>query len=308
MNTKAQRVPVSVIIPVKNEEQNLPKTLASVDWADEIWVVDSHSTDKTVQISEAAGARVAQFDYRGSWPKKKNWALETLPFRNEWILIVDADERIPPELRDELAAAIQKPEFDGYYLNRKFIFLGTWIKHCGWYPSWNLRLFKHKLGRYEFLGAGTQDTNTGDNEVHEHVVLKGKAGYLKNDMLHEDFKNLYHWLERHNRYSSWDAQVYQNLRSNGDQSSIGAKAFGDPLQRKRFIKKLWTRLPFRPTIKFLWMYFVRLGFMDGRAGYYYSRLHSHYEFNIKVKMYELSMNSKDSDLAAERNKAASTSA
>lgn len=237
------KIPVSVLIPAKNEEANLPACLKSVERADEVFVVDSQSSDRSIEISENFGAKVVQFEFNGRWPKKKNWSLENLPFRNEWVLIVDCDERITPELWDEIASSIQNPEYSGYYLNRRVFFLGKWIRHGGKYPDWNLRLFKHKEGRYENLN--TEDIpNTGDNEVHEHVVLSNKVGYLKNDMLHEDFRDLYHWLARHNRYSNWEARVYYNLLTGkADDGTIGASLFGDAVQRKRFLKKIWVRLP-----------------------------------------------------------------
>jgi glycosyltransferase involved in cell wall biosynthesis len=282
------KIPVSVIIPARNEEANLPACLTSLQRADEIFVVDSNSTDKSVEISESFGAKVVQFEFNGRWPKKKNWSLDNLPFRNEWILIVDCDERITPELWDEIALAIENSEHDGYYLNRRVFFLGKWIRHGGKYPDWNLRLFKHQAGRYENLG--TEDIrNTGDNEVHEHVVIPGKVGYLKSDMLHEDFRDMYHWLERHNRYSNWEARVYYNiLNGKGDNGTIGASLFGDAVQRKRFLKKIWVRLPFRPFLRFILFYIIYRGFLDGKAGYTYGRLLSQYEYQIGVKLYELS--------------------
>ncbi len=282
------KIPVSVIIPAKNEEVNLPACLTSVQRADEVFVVDSQSTDKSIEIAKSHGANVVQFNFNGRWPKKKNWSLDNLPLRNEWILIVDCDERITPELWDEIAQAIQNSENEGYYLNRRVFFLGKWIRHGGKYPDWNLRLFKHKNGRYENLG--TEDIrNTGDNEVHEHVVLPGKIGYLKNDMLHEDFRDLFHWLERHNRYSNWEARVYYNiLTGKNDNGTIGASLFGDAVQRKRFLKKIWVRLPFKPFLRFVLFYIVQRGFLDGKAGYIYGRLLSQYEYQIGVKLYELS--------------------
>lgn len=280
---------VSVIVPVKNEETNIEACLQSIAWADEIFVVDSQSTDQTIAIAERMGANVVQFHYDGTWPKKKNWALENLSFCNEWILIVDADERIPRELADEIQKVLQNPEYDGYYINRRFLFLGRWIKHCGWYPSWNLRLFKHRLGRYEFLGEGTEDSRTGDNEVHEHVLLQGQAGYLKNDMLHEDYKDLFHWIERHNRYSSWEAHAYQHLISDETGGSLQASLFGGPVERRRLLRKLWIRMPYKSALIFLRMYIFQLGFLDGKAGYYFCRLHSHNQFNIRAKQYELGL-------------------
>lgn len=287
MNPSQPKLPVSVLIPARNEELNLPACLESVARADEVFVVDSQSSDRSVEIAESYGAQVVQFHFNGRHPKKKNWSLENLPFRNEWVLIVDCDERITPELWDEIAAAIQNPQFSGYYLNRKVFFLGQWIRHGGKYPDWNLRLFKHRLGRYENLGTEGM-RNTGDNEVHEHVVLKGEVGYLKNDMLHIDFRDIYQWLERHNRYSNWEAQVYYNLRrGEDDHGTIEASLFGNAVQRKRFLKRLWVRLPFRPSLRFVLSYFLRLGFLDGRAGYIYARLLSQYEYQIAVKLFEL---------------------
>ncbi len=282
-----ERIPVSVLIPAKNEELNLPACLESVARADEIFVVDSQSEDRSIDIVENYGAKVVQFHFNGRWPKKKNWSLENLPFRNDWVLIVDCDERITPQLWDEIAMAIANPEYDGYYLNRKVFFLGKWIRYGGKYPDWNLRLFKHQLGRYENLQ--TEDIpNTGDNEVHEHVILQGQVGYLKEDMLHIDFRDIYQWLARHNRYSNWEARVYYNLLSGEDNSTtIKANLFGDAVQRKRFLKKIWVRLPFKPILRFILFYFIRLGFLDGIPGYIYARLLSQYEYQIGVKLYEL---------------------
>ncbi|MBW4417996.1 MAG: glycosyltransferase family 2 protein [Myxacorys californica WJT36-NPBG1] len=287
MTSNLAKVPVSVLIPAKNEEANLPACLESVARADEVFVVDSQSSDRSADISQKYGATLVQFQFNGRWPKKKNWSLENLPFRNEWVLIVDCDERITPELWEEIEAAIAQSDHDGYYLNRRVFFLGQWIRYGGKYPDWNLRLFRHTKGRYENLN--TEDIrNTGDNEVHEHVVLPGKVGYLKNDMLHIDFKDLYHWLERHNRYSNWEAQVYLNvLNGKGDSGTIGANLFGNAVQRKRFLKKIWVRLPFKPFLRFVLFYFIRLGFLDGKAGYTYGRLLSQYEYQIGVKLYEL---------------------
>jgi glycosyltransferase involved in cell wall biosynthesis len=283
----SSKIPVSVLIPAKNEEANLPACLASLTRADEVFVVDSQSTDNSIEIAKIHGANVVQFSFNGHWPKKKNWSLDNLPFRNEWVLIVDCDERIPPELWEEIDQVIHNNEDNGYYLNRRVFFLGKWIRHGGKYPDWNLRLFKHEKGRYENLNT-ENIPNTGDNEVHEHVILQGKVGYLKNDMLHEDFRNLYHWLERHNRYSNWEARVYFNLLTGKDDSgTIGANLFGDAVQRKRFLKKVWVRLPFKPILRFVLFYIIQRGFLDGKAGYIYARLLSQYEYQIGVKLYEL---------------------
>lgn len=284
------KVAVSVIVPVKNEELNIGPCLDSVGWAAEVFVVDSASTDRTCEIATARGARVVQFRYDEAWPKKKNWALETLPLGYEWVLLLDADERVPPELAAEIAQVVSDPGgYDGFYVNRRLIFLGRWIRHCGWYPSWNLRLFKHERGRYERLSMA-QPPGTGDVEVHEHVILDGKAGYLEHDLIHEDFKDVSHFIERHNRYSTWDAAVYRTFRA-GDEgvATIAAVWFGGPLERKRKIKRLWARLPFRPLVRFLLMYVVGRGFLDGRPGLIFCRLMSFHEAIIDAKLYELDL-------------------
>ncbi|QKD81278.1 glycosyltransferase family 2 protein [Thermoleptolyngbya sichuanensis A183] len=284
------RIPVSVLVPAKDEELNLPACLESLAPADEIFVVDSQSGDRTAEIAADYGAKVVQFHFSGRWPKKKNWALDHLPFRNEWVLIVDCDERIPPALWDEIAQAIQNLALNGYYLNRRVYFLGRWIRHGGKYPDWNLRLFRHAKGRYENLHTDAAP-NTGDNEVHEHVVLEGTAGYLTTDMLHIDYRDLYHWLERHNRYSNWEARVYYNLLNGMDEAgTMGDRTthwWSNAIQRKRFLKRLWVRLPCRPLLRFVLFYILRFGFLDGHAGYTYARLLSQYEYQISVKLYEL---------------------
>src|SRR5215207_118399 len=177
------KVPISILIPIRNEAANLPRCLESVAWADEVFVVDSASTDGSQQIAEAHGAKVVQFQFNGTWPKKKNWSLENLPFRHEWVFILDADEVLPPETEEEFRAIVNdpSPKRTGYWINRRFMFMDRWLKHA-YYPNWNLRLFRHYLGRYEQL----TDVNTasGDNEVHEHVIVQGSTGHLKCEMDH----------------------------------------------------------------------------------------------------------------------------
>ena len=269
---------VSVLVPAKNEAANIRACLESLRWADEIFVVDSQSTDGTPALAEAAGAKVVQFSYQPGGAKKKNWSLANLPFRNDWVLIVDADERVPPELATEIRDVIARPDSaEGYYLNRRLIFLGRWIRHCGWYPSWNLRLFRHRLGRYESFAV--EAPNTGDNEVHEHVVLQGRAGYLRHDLLHHDYKSLFHYLERHNRYSDWDAAVFGRLRH---EPLFRRDSLGGALARKRLLKRLWVRLPFRPLLFFLYLYILRAGFLDGAAGWHFCLLASIHQYHINL--------------------------
>lgn len=275
--------PISILIPAKNERANLRACLESCGFAAEVVVVDSASTDGTREIALAMGATLIDFKWDGQFPKKKNWALATIPWRHEWVFILDADERITPELATELQRVVAASELDGYYVNRRFWFLDGWLRHCGYYPSWNLRLFRHRLGRYEEL-AGADDTASGDNEVHEHVVLQGRAGRLSAEMEHHAFPSIEVWVEKHNRYSNWEARL---LARNGDQPSPGTAHLDPALARKRRLKQFASRLPFRPTLRFLYHYVIRAGFLDGYRGLVFCRLMAFYEFLSLTKAAEL---------------------
>ncbi len=275
------RVPVSVIVPIKNEAGNLPRCLDSIRWADEIFVVDSQSTDASVEIAQPRGAQVVQFQFNGTWPKKKNWALENLPFRNEWVFILDADEVLPPEAEQEFAKAIAEAgETAGYWINRRFMFMGKWLRHS-YYPNWNLRLFRHSLGRYEKLTEA--DTRSGDNEVHEHVIVRGATGRLRCEMDHYAFPSVEVFIEKHNRYSNWEARVSADRQLAGS----GAQISSGQVERRRKLKQFSQRLPFRPLLRFLYIYVWQKGFLDGREGYYFARLHALYELLSVAKTYEL---------------------
>lgn len=277
---RAGRAPVSVMIPTLNEESNLRRCLDHLQWADEVVVVDSGSTDETINIARAYGAKVVHFKWNGQWPKKKNWALRNVNFKHKWVLIVDADEWITPELAREIEQSIKTDGNVGYYINRKFIFMGRWIKHCGYYPSWNLRLIKRGFGEYEQL-TGIGNTGSGDNEVHEHVIPNGPVGYLDHDMLHFAFPNIHTFMEKHNRYSNWEAAV-QFRKADTTSAAIGEK-----LSKRRKLKNLSRYLPFRPTLRFLYAYLWKWGILDGQPGYVFCRLLAIYEYLSVAKYTEL---------------------
>lgn len=275
------KVPVSIVVPIRNEAANLARCLACVQWADEIFVVDSESTDGSQEMAERAGARVVQFQFNGTWPKKKNWALENLPFRNEWVFILDADEVLPDgaetEFREVIAGA---GELAGYWINRRFMFIGRWLRHA-YYPNWNLRLFRHTRGRYEKLTVA--NTNSGDNEVHEHVIVQGPTGRLRSELDHYAFPSVEIFIEKHNRYSNWEARVATERHL----AASSGKIRSDVVDRRRRLKLLSHRLPFRPLLRFLYVYVWQKGFLDGWEGYYFARLHATYEFLSVAKTYEL---------------------
>ncbi len=276
MKRSCEKIFVSLMIPCKNEETNLDRCIKSVDWADEIFVVDSQSSDKTPEIAQKYGAKVIQFRYQGGWPKKKNWALENLPFSNEWVLILDADECLPPESKDEIKVIVSNPneKHSGYWINRRYFFLGKPLKHA-YFPNWNLRLFKHKLGRYEKITD--LSTGSGDNEVHEHVVVQGSTGKLKSIMDHHAFPTIDSFVEKHNRYSNWEAVVESS--SYDDESALQH----DKVKGKRRLRKIFRKLPFRPTLRFMYVYLWQMGFLDGWSGYVFARLHAQYEFLSMTK-------------------------
>jgi glycosyltransferase involved in cell wall biosynthesis len=280
MSTLSNRASVSVIVPVKNEGANLRRCLEHLQWADEIFVVDSQSVDDTAKIAQEMGAKVVQFCFNGTYPKKKNWALENLPFRNVWVMVVDADEVVPPELAEEISRALQNNNCDGYYIPRRFWFLGRWIWHCGYYPSYNLRVFRRHLGRYEKIVSG----GAGDNEVHEHVMLKGRAGYLRNDMLHYAYPDIATWVEKHNRYSNWEAEAYEHFCSSDQEGQ--EKLIGFRQRFKRRLKRIYLRLPLRFVFRFFYAYIWKRGFLDGSPGFILCVLLAFYDFLSWAKVYE----------------------
>jgi glycosyltransferase involved in cell wall biosynthesis len=275
------KVPVSIIVPIKNEAANLPRCLDAVRWADEMVVVDSQSNDGSIAIAQSRGATVVQFQFNGTWPKKKNWALENLPFRNEWVFILDADEVLPAEAEVEFARAIANAgDIVGYWINRRFMFMGKWLRHA-YYPNWNLRLFRHALGRYEKLTNAA--TDSGDNEVHEHVVVRGPTARLRVEMDHYAFPSVAVFVEKHNRYSNWEAKVAADTLMSGSAEKISGTNVGT----RRRVKTLFLKMPCRPLLRFLYVYIWQKGFLDGVEGYYFARLHGVYELLALAKTREL---------------------
>ncbi|MFH0924553.1 MAG: glycosyltransferase family 2 protein [bacterium] len=243
-------LPVSATIITYNEEENISACLESIRWVDEILVVDSFSNDKTIEICEGFGCKVYRHKWLG-YGKQKNLAINRA--KNEWILSLDADERISPELQREIKCLIQKcPEKDGYYIPRKAFFSGKWIRHCGWYPDYNLRLFNRHKGKFK------------ERAVHECVELNGEVGYLKGNIEHYTYKSISDFLERLDRYSSLAAE---------EMFKGGTEFKG-------------SQLVFRPIFNFFKMYILKLGFLDGYDGFLLSVLYSYYVFVKYCKLQE----------------------
>ncbi|MEM9913774.1 MAG: glycosyltransferase family 2 protein [Planctomycetota bacterium] len=288
-------VGVTVLVSTKNEERDLPECLRRLRWAEQVMVIDSGSTDATVPIAQAFGAEVLHFDYGKlsptGWPKKRNWALDHAPLRHEWVLLMDADEHVVAKLARQIEAIVKGnalPKNPGggkaFWINRRFIFHGRWVRYGGYYPAWNLRLFQHRLGRFEKL-TQQGDTRSGDMEVHEHIKLAdeaAEAGFLDHDLLHFEIADFSEWIEKHNRYSSWEAAVART----GPLDGIQPRFLGTPQQRRRWLKHTARRLPCRPTLRFLYHFVLRQGFREGRLGLSLARLLAAYEAMTLAKTFE----------------------
>ena len=264
---------ISILILTLNEERNLPECLHSVAWADDVVVLDSHSSDRTVQIAQESGASVIQrrFD---NWAAHQNWAMENISFANRWVFYLDADERMTPELRAEIESIARDSSETrvAFYVGRKNYFMGRWIKHA-MPPGHIMRFFVPKSIRFERL-------------VNPVPVVQGEHGYLHNFFLHYNFsKGIEEWIDKHNRYSTLEALEGMKLLR-GTQHDGQSLVSRDPARRRRALKNLSFRLPGRAILKFLYMYIIRRGFLDGRAGFTYCVLQAVYEYMISLKMTE----------------------
>lgn len=277
----ASTLPISVIIGVKNEARNLPACLESVRNFGEVVVVDSQSNDATVEIARSFGVDVAQFYYRGGWPKKRQWALDNLPLRHAWVLLLDADESVPPELLAEIRQALKNPDVNGYHIGLDMFFLGRQLRHCG-ATFYKLSLFKRDAGRFE-CRTTEQDSSMCDMEVHEHVVVRGPTRKLRCNLLHRNVESLSRYIQKHNEYSNWEAQVSSTGTA---EQALRPDLFGTQAQRRRWLRQIFFRWPGSPFLFFVYKYIVRAGFLDGVPGLIYCAFQGIQFFHIKAKLYE----------------------
>ena len=286
---------ISVLILTKNEERDLPACLESVRWSDNVHVYDSGSTDATAEVAASAGARYVQRPaglgqemFGGNEAEHKNWALANLPFKYEWVLHLDADERVTPVLATSIRRAVENPgDKVAFRIRRRDFWGGRWLKHVQ-ASSYYMRLFRPEKMRYERL-------------VNPISIADGPVGELEGYLDHYPFsKGMSHWLSRHNSYSSLEAQqILLNRGNNQRFSAIQAFLAKDPNQRRFHQKELFYRMPARPLIKFLLLYLGKRGFLDGRAGLDYAVLQSFYESMIVLKTKELTGKSATFDRAKE---------
>lgn len=288
---------ISVIVAARNEARNLPACLDSLCGVGEVYVIDSDSSDETAEIARMRGASVVQFHYHGGWPKKRQWAMETLPLAYDWILLLDADEALTPELADEIRRAIQDPHYDGYHVALRMFFLGQLLRHSG-ASFYKLSLFRRGKGRFE-CRFRDQDASMCDMEVHEHVIVDGPVAKLQHPLLHRNVESLARYIEKHNEYSNWEAGMWrEGLSKLGEQTSeLPPAFFGTQAQRRRWLRKQFFAIPGSPILFFLYKYVFRLGFLDGTPGLIYCGLQGIQFFHIKAKIYENSVNESENDEA-----------
>jgi glycosyltransferase involved in cell wall biosynthesis len=266
-------IPVTVIIPVKNEEKNLPKCLDLLGDFSEIIVVDSNSIDSTPEIVRKYGYKLINFIWDGYFPKKRNWVLRNVTLKNDWVLFLDADELMTDSFKSEITSLLNTTQYDGFWISYQIYFLGKNLRYG--LKMKKLALFKKSKGEYEFIDE--KAWSHLDMEIHEHPVIQGKTGIISAPLIHLDFKGLFHYIAKHNEYSTWEANRYLKL-----------------------LETKYIKLTFRQKIKyrflntwcfgflyFIFNYIFCLGFLDGRRGYIFSIYKMQYFFDIKAKLFEL---------------------
>ena len=267
-------IPVTVVVMTRNEAANIRPCVRALDRFDQVFVVDSGSDDGTAEIAAELGAEVVSFQWNGRYPKKKQWCLDNLPFRHSWVLYCDADERITPELADEIALLMASgPDLAGYFLSGQPVFGGVRHRH----GAWNRKLALVDRRRASFRAFPDLDVDTmWEVEGHYQPELQGLAGSLRHAMIHEEATSLHGWFDRHNRYSDWEAA----LLSDGRHGQLSHRERSG----RRLLKEIFTRMPGRPLAAFLHSYLLRMGFLDGMPGFDRAVARAFYYWQIGVKL------------------------
>ena len=267
-------IPVSVMIFTLNEELNLPGCLRSLAWCDDVIVIDSFSGDNTRGLALSAGTRVFEHVFTG-FGDQRNWALEEAAPIHEWVLILDADERVTDDLAAELGRVLPGvPESVGAFrLKRRFHMWGRWLRHSSLYPTWVVRLVRK--GRVRYVNRGHAETQQVEGEIRN----------LENDLIDENLKGMDDWFERHNRYAHKDAEY--ELQEDARSASPGSLFGGDPMQRRKALKRLASKVPGRPLVYFLYSYIWRRGFLDGKDGLIFCMMRALYQGMVVARKHDL---------------------
>lgn len=279
----ARRAPLAAVVLTFNEERNIAACLASVaDWAEQVFVVDSGSTDATTTIALNFGASVVSHAFE-THARQWNWALRTLPIRSEWVLALDADQRVTPELATEIQGTLaMQPAADGFYLRRRQIFRGRWIRHGGYYPKYLLKLFRR--------GKGSADE---EELVDHHFRVAGPTARMRADLIeqNENEWEICAWTARHARYARLQAEEELRRLRALPANTLAARLFGSPDERVLWVKtRIWSRLPLylRPFLYFAYRYFLRCGFLDGKEGLVFHFLQAcWYRLLVDINLEEL---------------------
>lgn len=263
-------VPVSVIVLTLNEEPNIRRCLASVAWADQAVVVDAGSADDTVKLAIDAGAEVVEQPWLG-FSAQREFALRLPNLRHDWVYFVDADEWVSDQLAAEIAASLENPGCAGFAHRVRVVFMGTWIRHCGWYKGfWIVRLLDRRQASWD------------ENPVNERVCVSGRIRRLANDLVDEDRKGLAAWLNKHVRYAQLEAgrRTQPMLPLRRRVRAIWRHEDSRPLARAVVKDLIYPYVPAKSAALFLYMYVARLGFLDGMAGLRFCIFHAWYEVAV----------------------------
>jgi glycosyltransferase involved in cell wall biosynthesis len=273
---ETEKLAVAVIVPTLNERRNIEACLRSAAGFAELVVVDSGSTDGTVEIAEALGAAVAPFRWNGRFPKKRNWTLDNHPLKSEWALFLDADERVTPQFEAELRAILPSTPHSGFWINYDNHFMGRRLRHG--VPQRKLALFRTQAGRYERIDE--QRWSRFDMEIHEHPTISGTIGAVRRSLVHLDYRSLSHFIDKHNQYSDWEAQRIREMK----RVAPGARlTFRQKVKYAAAGRRLFS------LIYFLIAYVGYRGFLDGRAGFNFALLKAIYFYQIALKLRELAL-------------------
>lgn len=285
---------VAVIILTYNEEANIAQALASAaGWARQVFVLDSFSTDRTLEIARRYPCEVVRHAFE-DYARQRNFALTSLPIEAEWVFFLDADEWLSRELKNEISALIlRRPPENGFYVKWRLIWMGRWIRR-GYYPTWILRLARCGKVRCE------------DRPVNEHLIVDGATGRLAHDFVHEDRKGVTDWIAKHNAYATREARELER-RGTAGHADLPARLLGSQAERKRWLRqRIWERMPplVRPFAYFFYRYVLRGGFLDGRAAFVYHFLQAlWFPLLIDIKYLEQRMSERraDPDAATDRS-------
>jgi glycosyltransferase involved in cell wall biosynthesis len=262
-------VPISVIVLTRNEEANITRCLGSVSWAEQVVLLDSGSSDQTVPIAESRGATVLHQAWLGFGAQREH-ALRRSELRHDWVYFVDADEWVSSDLATEVANSIRKPDVAGFAHRRRLVFMGQWIRHCGWYAnSWTVRLSRREA------------TSVGDVPVGERATVKGQVERLSHDLVDEDRKGLASWLHKHIDYAALEAARRATIPPVARRlSAARSREQTQPLSRFLAKEVLFPLIPAKPLVLFCYMYVFRMGFLDGPEGLAFCLYHAWHEFTV----------------------------